>query len=82
MLNTTVSPPSATSADREARIQAVLTLLRPAAEQTLRRMAEAVVEAPDAQLFGQLKYDLRDHAHTLARAAHQAGLDGRKKRGT
>jgi len=82
MLNTSASTTSATSEDRETRIQEVLAQLRPAAEQALRRMAEDVVDAPDAQLFGQLEYDLRDHAHALAAAAHQAGLDGRKKRGT
>jgi hypothetical protein len=56
--------------------------LRPAAEQALRRMAEDLVDAPDSQLFREAELRLRDRAHELAAAAHQAGLEGRKKGGT
>ena len=82
MLNTPNSATTKTAEDREARIQALLAQLRAAAEPTFRQMAAQLVDAPDAQLFGPLECDLRDHAHALAAAAHQAGLDGRKKRGT
>ena len=82
MLNTPASATTQSAEDREARIQELLDQLRVAAEPTFRQIAEQLVDAPDAQLFGPLEYQLRDHAHTLAAAAHQAGLDGRKKRGT
>jgi hypothetical protein len=51
MLTHFSSTPSATSEDREVRIQALVEQLRPAAEQTLRQMAEQLVDAPDRQLF-------------------------------
>lgn len=82
MLTSVPSESSATSDDREARVQAILTRLRPDAEAALRRMAEALADAPDDQLFGRLELYLRDCAHQVAAAAHQAGLDDRKKRGT
>jgi hypothetical protein len=82
MLTIPPSTTSATSEDLEARIQALLAQLRPAAEAALRHMAEDLVEAPDAQLFGGLELRLRDQAHQLAAAALQTGLDSRKKRAT
>jgi len=82
MLTTFPSAPFATPEDREARIQALVTQLRPAAEQTLRQMAEQLVDAPDRQLFHGVELQLRDHAHQLAATALQAGLEGRKKGGT
>jgi hypothetical protein len=45
-------------------------------------MAERLVDLPEGQAFGQVEYDLRDLAHELAAAAHQAGLEAGKKRGT
>lgn len=69
-------------ADRQARIRALVEHLRPAADEALRQMAEQLVDRPDAELFGEVEYRLRDAAHDLAAAAHQAGLDARKKGGT
>ena len=68
--------------DREARIQAILGQLRPAADDALRRLAEALADRPDHELFGPVEHQLRDAAHDLARAAHQAAADGRKKGAT
>jgi hypothetical protein len=82
MLHSQASAPSPTVDDREARIQAVLERLRAQADPTLRRMAEALVDAPDHELLRQVEYDLRDAAHDLAAQAHQTGLEGRKKGGT
>lgn len=81
MLNTPASTTKQTVEDREARIQELLGQLRAAAEPTFRQMAEQLVDAPDAELFGPLEYTLRDQAHALAAAAHQTGLQSRKKRG-
>jgi hypothetical protein len=81
MLNATASAPSPTCQDREARIQALLGQLRPSAELALRQMVEALVDTPEAQLFGDLEFQLREHAHALAAAAHQTGLEDRKKGG-
>lgn len=79
-----LNPPTPTSSspDREARIQALLQLLRPNAEHVLRQMAERLIDLPDGQAFGQVEYDLRDLAHDLAAASHQAGLQAGKKRAT
>jgi hypothetical protein len=68
--------------DREARIQAILDHLRPAADDALRKMAEALADRPDHELFGPVEHDLRDAAHDLACAAHQAAADGRKRGAT
>jgi hypothetical protein len=67
---------------REARVQEFLAQLRAGAEPALRRMAERLVDLPEEQSFGQIEYDLRDGAHELAAAAHRAGLEAGKKRGT
>jgi len=45
-------------------------------------MAERLVDLPEGQAFGPIEYDLRDAAHDLAAAAHRAGLEAGKKRGT
>ena len=74
--------PTAPDADRHARIRALVERLRPAADEALARMAEQLVDRPDAELFGEVEYRLRDAAHDLAAAAHRAGLDARKKGGT
>jgi hypothetical protein len=77
-----MSDPTATTLDREARIHALVAQLRPAAEQAIRQMAAELVDRPDAGLFGEVEYRLRDAAHDLAATAHQAGLEARKKGGT
>lgn len=74
--------PTTPDADRQARIDALVARLRPAADEALRQMAEQLVDRPDAELFGDIEYRLRDAAHDLAATAHQAGLDARKKGGT
>jgi hypothetical protein len=81
MLNTPVSATTQTVEGREARIQELLDQVRAAAEPTLRHLAEQLVDAPDAELFGPLEYSLRDQVHALAATIHQTGLTGRKKRG-
>ena len=75
-------PPSTPDPGREARVQELLSQLRAGAEPFLRQMAERLVDLPDGQAFGQIEYDLRDAAHERAAAAHRAGLEAGKKRGT
>jgi hypothetical protein len=74
--------PSTPDPSREARVQELLTRLRAGAEPVLRQMAERLVDLPEDRAFGQIEYDLRDGAHELAAAAHRAGLEAGKKRGT
>src|SRR5688572_21946703 len=74
--------PSTPDAAREARVQELLGRLRAGAEPALRQMAERLADLPEGQAFGQIEYDLRDAAHELAAAAHRAGLQAGKKRGT
>jgi len=71
-----------TDEQREARIRAELERLRPAAEDALRKMAEAIADRPDTELFRSLETELRDTAHDLATAAQQVAADGRKKGAT
>ncbi len=83
MTNRSATPTSSALAEpREARVQQLLGQLRADAEPLLRQMAERLVDLPEGQAFGQVEYDLRDNAHALAAAAHQAGLRAGKKRGT
>src|SRR5260370_22312418 len=76
------SSPNATADDREARLPALRDRLRPLFEQTLSRMAEALTDLPDDQLFGPIERTLRDQVHDLAADAHTAALAGRKKEAT
>ena len=69
-------------ADRAARLQALRDRLRPLVAQAVEQMAEGLLDTPDERLFGEIEFRLRDQAHRLAAAAHQAGLDGRKKGAT
>jgi hypothetical protein len=82
LMNTPSTDAPAAADDREARIQELLGRLQPHAQQALRRMAERLVDLPEGQAFGRVEYDLRDLAHELAAASHQAALEGGKKRGT
>lgn len=68
--------------DRQAKVEAMLALLRNRSEETLRKMAELLVDSPDEQFFNQMEFDLRDLAHDLATDAQEAALRGGKKRGT
>ncbi len=81
MLPQSLSPPSASADDRESRVRVLVDQLRPHVERAARRMAESLVDCPDAQLFGALEFALRDQAHDLAAAVHETGLEGRKKGG-
>ncbi len=80
MLSTSKKTPSATPVDRDARVQAITQQLLPLVQQTARDMAEQLADLPDEQLFGAIEFTLRDHAHQLAAAAHQASLDVRQKK--
>jgi hypothetical protein len=71
-----------TLTDRQARVEAMLALLRNRSEGTLRKIAELLIDAPDDQFWGQTEFDLRDLAHDLATDAQQAALEGGKKRAT
>ena len=73
---------SPTPADRQARIDALLALLRDRSQDTLRKIAELLVDAPDDQFFNQTEFALRDLAHDLATDAQQAALESGKKRAT
>lgn len=81
MLRDSDSTASSIPDDRESRIQALIDQLLPHLQHSARRMAEALVDRPDDQLFGAVEHELRDAAHDLATRAHQTGLDGQKKRG-
>jgi hypothetical protein len=45
-------------------------------------MADALVDAPDREMFRSVEARLRDLGREVAAAAQQTGLDDRKKGGT
>lgn len=67
---------------REQRIQAILTEVRPAVEARVRELVERAVDVSEAEEFGAIDLEFRDAGLDLANAVRQAGLAGRKKRGT
>lgn len=82
MLHTDDAPATPNADEREARILQVIAQLRPHTEHAVRQMAERLVDLPEDKSFGAIEYDLRDLAHELASASHQAGLQAGKKRAT
>lgn len=73
---------TATPTERQAKVEAMLALLRTRSEATLRKMAELLVDTPDDQFFNRMEFDLRDLAHDLATDAQETALRGGKKRAT
>ena len=74
--------PSAPVATREERIELLMEQLRPKIEQAVRRMVERAVDVPEAEEFGAIDFEFRDTGLAIANDVRQAGLAGRKKRGT
>ena len=75
-------PPAPVSETREQRIEAILEALRPKVEAAVRRLVERAVDVPEAEEFGAIDFEFRDAGQQLATEVRQAGLAGRKKRGT
>jgi hypothetical protein len=85
MLTTTTTPPSAISGDGESRDQRRQRLYQELLAQALPlldQMTDTLVDAPDHQLFRTVEVRLRDLGQQVAAAAHQTGLDDRKKGAT
>jgi hypothetical protein len=81
MLNESSSDTKNTSEGRDERRRQVLEALRREADVLLERCADALVDLPDDQVFGQIEDTLRDLSHDFAARAHQAGIDAGKKKG-
>jgi hypothetical protein len=73
---------AAAAQTREERIEAILKELRPKIEATVRRLVERAVDVPEAEEFGAIDFEFRDAGQELANEVRQAGVAGRKKRGT
>jgi hypothetical protein len=85
MLPPAVPAPSATSEaveSRDQRRQRLRQQLLAHALPLIDQMADALADAPDGELFRSVEVRLRDLGRQVAAAAQQAGLGGRKKRGT
>ena len=78
--STPLSPPEGADT-RAQRRQRLLQQLHAAAAPLLEQMADTLVDAPDRELFRAVEVRLRDLGQQLTAAAHQTGLDGRKKGG-
>ena len=78
------APTVPTPADetREQRVEAIMQQLRPKVEATVRQMVERAIDVPDAEEFGAIDFEFRDAGQKLATEVRQAGVAGRKKRGT
>jgi hypothetical protein len=64
------------------RRQRLLGQLQALAAPLLEQMADTLVDAPDPEPFRAVEVRLRDLGQQVAAAAHQTGLDDRKKGGT
>ena len=67
---------------RDQRRRRLLQQLQAAAAPLLEQMADTLVDSPDPELFRAVEVRLRDLGQQVAAAAHQTGLDDRKKGGT
>jgi hypothetical protein len=67
---------------REQRIEAIMQVLRPKVEETVRQMVERAVDVPEAEEFGAIDFEFRDAGQKLANEVRQASVASRKKRGT
>jgi hypothetical protein len=67
---------------REQRIEALMQVLRPKVEETVRQMVERAVDVPEAEEFGAIDFEFRDAGQKLANEVRQATVASRKKRGT
>ena len=74
--------PATAAPSREERVEALMEQLRPKIDQIVRRMVERAVDVPEAEEFGAIEYEFRDAGLGIANEVHQAGVAGRKKRGT
>jgi hypothetical protein len=77
-------PPKADAApqSREERIEELMQQVRPKVEAAVRKLVERAVDVPEHEEFGAIEYEFRDAGLDLANEVRQAGLVGRKKRGT
>ena len=67
---------------REARIESIMTQLRPKVELAVRAMVEKAIDVPEAKEFGAIDFEFRDAGLDLANDVRQAATASRKKRGT
>jgi hypothetical protein len=68
--------------EQQAEAQRLYQLLRQAADDDLRGLAELLASKADSQLLGATEFEVRDRVHRLGATALQAALDGRKKGAT
>jgi hypothetical protein len=67
---------------REQRIEAILKVLRPKIDETVRQLVERAVDVPEAEEFGAIDFEFRDAGQQLVNEVRQASVASRKKRGT
>jgi len=73
---------SVLTAEQEAEAQRLAEIIGRKAREEALQMARLLVSKPDAEIFGQTEYELRDRAHGFAAFALEAALHERKKGGT
>jgi hypothetical protein len=68
--------------ERQERIDAVMSELRPKLDAMLHQMVETIVDKPEAEELGAVEFELRDLGRDLIATVQETGLKSRKKRGT
>lgn len=67
------------SPEQEAQAQALVSRLRPQAEEDLLALARLLVSQEDADLFGETEFAARDIVHRLGARAFSTHLAGKKR---
>jgi hypothetical protein len=70
------------TAEQEAEAQRLAAIIGRRAQEEALQMARLLVSKPDAEIFGQTEFELRDRAHDFAAHALETALRERKKGGT
>ena len=68
--------------EQEAEAQRIAAIVGNKVHEETLRIARLLASKPDAELFGQTEYEVRDRVHALGAQALQTALQERKKGGT
>ncbi len=70
------------TAEQEAQAARIAAIISQKVQDEALRMARLLVSKPDAEIFGQTEFDLRERVHHIGAVALETALQERKKGGT
>lgn len=70
------------TAEQEAEAQRLAGIIGKKTQEEVLQIARLLVSKPDAEMFGQTEFEIRDRVHKLGAQAIQAAVQERKKRAT